>query len=173
MLKNIIITIYVIIIGIALTTIIFSTSRNSEGLIQFGNTIVVEVESNVLEPKIVKGDLVLVNENDKKVEEKDIISYITLEEGQTVIRTNEIAAITEDVNEVKIYSLKKEDGSIENIDDSCILGTYKATIPFAGTILGFLLSRQGFLIITLIPACILFVLFLVNFLLSLRKETQQ
>ena len=77
------------------------------------------------------------------------------------------------VNEVKIYSLKKEDGSIENIDDSCILGTYKATIPFAGTILGFLLSRQGFLIITLIPACILFVLFLVNFLLSLRKKTQQ
>ena len=85
MLKNIIITIYVIIIGIALTTIIFSTSRNSEGLIQFGNTIVVEVESNVLEPKIVKGDLVLVNVNDKKVEEKDIISYITLEEGQTVV----------------------------------------------------------------------------------------
>ena len=173
MLKNIIITIYVIIIGIALTTIIFSTSRNKEGLIQFGNTIVVEVESNVLEPKIVKGDLVLVNANNKKVKEKDIISYITLEEGQTVIRTNEIAAITEDVDEVKIYSLKKEDGSIENIDDSCILGTYKATIPFAGTILGFLLSRQGFLMITVIPACILFVLFLVNFLLSVRKKTQQ
>ena len=53
-----------------------SMNRNEQGLIQFGNTILVEVESNVLEPKLVIGDLVLVNSKEQKVKEKDIIKQI-------------------------------------------------------------------------------------------------
>lgn len=173
MLKNIILTIYIIIIGIALGTIILSANYNEYGLIQFGNTALVEVESNVLEPKIVTGDLVLINTKEKTVKEKDIISYITLEQGETTIRINKITAITTDINDEKIYSLTKEDGTIENIDDSCILGTYKVAIPLAGTILNYILTKQGFLTVTLIPAILLFIFFLITFFLGIINKKRE
>ena len=172
MLKKVILTLYVIIIGIAIGVIVVSMNRNEQGLIQFGNTILVEVESNVLEPKLVIGDLVLVNSKEQKVKEKDIITYFTLENQKSEIRTNEIAAITEDVNGVTIYSLKKEDGTIENIDNSCIIGTYKLSIPYAGTILNYILSKNGFLTVTLVPAIILFLIMLLKFVMEVSPKKQ-
>ena len=172
MLKKVILTLYVIIIGIAIGVIVVSMNRNEQGLIQFGNTILVEVESNVLEPKLVIGDLVLVNSKEQKVKEKDIITYFALENQKSEIRTNEIAAITEDVNGVTIYSLKKEDGTIENIDNSCIIGTYKLSIPYAGTILNYILSKDGFLTVTLVPAIILFLIMLLKFVMEVIPKKQ-
>ena len=96
MLRNIIITIYVVIIVIAITVLTLSNNITETGVIELGNHVLVEVESNILEPKTVKGDLVIADKTEKKVKEKDIISYITLENGATVLRTNQIAAVTKD-----------------------------------------------------------------------------
>ena len=170
MLRNIIITIYVVIIVIAITVLTLSNNITETGVIELGNHVLVEVESNILEPKTVKGDLVIADKTEKNVKEKDIISYITLENGATVLRTNQIAAVTKDSLGKKIYSLKREDGTIENIDDSCILGTYKMTVPFAGTILNYLLSPKGFYTIVLIPAIALAIFFFTDFLLDLKKS---
>ena len=126
------------------------------------------VDAQSLEPKTVKGDLVISDKTDKDVKLKDIISYVTLQNGTTIIRTNKIVAITKDKNQKNIYSLKKEDGTIENIDDSCILGAYKMTIPLAGTIITYLLSQQGFYMVVLLPAMALAVFFLTDFLLDLK-----
>lgn len=167
MLKNIVLTLYVIIVGIAIGTSIISGHITETGIIEFGNTAFVEVGSNELEPETVKGDLVIIDTSDKSVKKKDIISYITIEQGQTRIRTNKIVAVTKDSTGAKIYSLRREDGTIENIDDSCILGTYQATIPFAGTAVSYVLTRKGFYSVTLFPAIILFILLLFDFLLNL------
>lgn len=172
MLKNIILTIYIIIIAVAIGVVVVSMSRNELGLIQLGNIILAEAESNVLESKIVTGDLILVNAEKKEVKEKDIITYFTLENQKSEIRTNQIAAITKDVNGVTIYSLKKEDGTIENIDDSCIIGTYELSIPYAGKILNYILSKNGFLTVTLIPAIILFIIMLLKFLTEVLPKKQ-
>lgn len=150
-----------------------STHITETGVIEFGNTVIVEVESNVLKPKIVKGDLVISKKTETELKEKDIISYVTLEEGKTTIRTNKIVAITEDNQEKKIYSLKKEDGTIENIDDSCILGQYQMEIPLAGTILTYLLSQQGFYTVVLLPSIALAIFFLTDFLLDLKRKRKE
>ena len=178
MLKNIVLILYVIIVGIAIGTSIISGHITETGIIEFGKTAFVEVGSNELEPETVKGDLVIIDTSDKSVKKKDIISYITIEQGQTRIRTNKIVAVTKDSTGAKIYSLRsstgakiyslrREDGTIENIDDSCILGTYQATIPFAGTAVSYVLTRKGFYSVTLFPAVILFILVLFDFLLNL------
>ena len=172
MLKNIILTIYIIIIAVAIGVVVVSMSRNELGLIQLGNIILAEAESNVLEPEIVTGDLVLVNTEKKEVKEKDIITYFTLENQKSEIRTNQIAAITKDVNGITIYSLKKEDGTIENIDSSCIIGTLNISIPYAGKILNYVLSKNGFLTVTLVPAIILFLITLLNFVIILQPKKQ-
>ena len=165
MLRNLILTIYTVIIVIAITVLILSNHTTETGIIEIGNYALVEVESNILEPKTVKGDLVISDKTDKDVKLKDIISYVT-----SIIRTNKIVAITKDKNQKNIYSLKKEDGTIENIDDSCILGAYKMTIPLAGTIITYLLSQQGFYMVVLLPAMALAVFFLTDFLLDLKKR---
>lgn len=169
MLKKIIFTTYIIIIGIACSVLILSNSKNSQGLIQFGNTALVKVETDMLEPKIVTGDLVLADTKEKNIKEKDIISYITLINDKTSIQTNEVAAMTTSDNK-KIYSLKRSDGTIENIDSSCIIGKYKSLIPYLGTIIDYLLTKRGFWTITLTPAILLFIYFLINFTLPLRKR---
>ena len=84
-----------------------SMNRNEEGLIQFGNTVLTEASSNILEPKILKGDLILTDTKKKDLKEKDIITYFTKKNNNLEISTNEIAAITKDVNGITIYSLKK------------------------------------------------------------------
>ena len=94
MLRNIIITIYVVIIVIAITVLTLSNNITETGVIELGNHVLVEVESNILEPKTVKGDLVIADKTEKKVKEKDIISYITLENGATVIQVGFIMGRT-------------------------------------------------------------------------------
>ena len=121
MLRNIIITIYVVIIVIAITVLTLSNNITETGVIELGNHVLVEVESNILEPKTVKGDLVIADKTEKKVKEKDIISY-------------------------------------------------KMTVPFAGTILNYLLSQKGFYTIVLIPAIALAIFFFTDFLLDLKKS---
>ena len=70
MVKNIIFAIYIIIIGIAIGVIVVSMNRNEEGLIQFGNTVLTEASSNILEPKILKGDLILKKKKKKRFKRK-------------------------------------------------------------------------------------------------------
>lgn len=173
MFKNIILSIYIILIAIAITVSTLSNHVTETGVIEFGNNVLIEAESNILKPTIVKGDLVISDKSDKKVKIKDIISYVTLEDGNTIIRTNKIVAITKDSSGKNIYSLKKEGGTIENIDDSCILGAYKITIPLVGTIMTYLLTQQGFYTVVLIPSIILTIVLLIDFLLDLKKRRKQ
>lgn len=162
--KKILTILYSIIIGIACIIFIFSINRNDLGIIEFNNTALVEVKNTLLEPQISKGSLVLVNTQEKEVEKKDIIAYITLDGTIPSINTNEIVAITEDVNNEKIYSLTRKDGTIENIDNSCIIGTYKTKIPFMGSIIYFLLTTKGFLLVTVLPAVILLIITFIDFI---------
>lgn len=170
MVKNIILAIYIIIIGIAIGVIVVSMNRNEDGLIQFGNIVLTEASSNVLEPEILKGDLVLANIKKKEFKEKDVITYFTKDDNNLEISTNEIAAITKDVNGITIYSLKKEDGTIENIDNSCIIGTLSVSIPYAGKFLNYILSKDGFLTVTLVPAIVLFLIMLLKFVIILQPK---
>lgn len=170
MLKKIVLFIYIIIIGIAVTIIILSNSVTETGIIAINNNALVTVDNNLLKPKIVAGDLVVVDITIKKVKEDDIISYVTLDEDKTIIRTNKIVATTKDENNNKIYSLKVENGEIENIDDSCIIGKVKTTIPFLGNILTYLMTTKGFLTVTLLPAIIILIGYIISFILSLSKR---
>ena len=88
MLKKIVLFIYIIIIGIAITIIILSNSVTETGIIAINNNALITVDNNLLKPKIVAGDLVVVDITIKKVKEDDIISYVTLDEDKTIIRTN-------------------------------------------------------------------------------------
>ena len=173
MVKNIIITIYILIIGIVISVVILSTNRNEQGIIQLGNTALIEIKNEALEPKIVSGDLVLVNTTEISPKENDIISYFSLENGNSIINTNKIVGIVTDVNNEKIYSLKNTDGTIENIDSSCIIGKLKLTIPYAGAILNYAISTQGFRTITLLPATILFIIILLKFILEIKQKNKQ
>lgn len=172
MVKNIIITIYILLIGIVISVVLLSANRNEQGIIQLGNTALVEIKNEVLKPKIVSGDLVLVNTAETSPKENDIISYFTLENGNSIINTNKIVGIVTDVNNEKIYSLKNIDGTIENIDNSCIIGKLKLTIPYVGTILKYIMSPEGFRTVTLLPASILFIIMLLNFIYKLDKKNK-
>ena len=76
MFKNIVLIIYVIIIGIAIGVAILSNHMTEAGIIEFGNTALVEIESDVLKPETVTGDLAIIDTSDTKVKKDDIIAYV-------------------------------------------------------------------------------------------------
>ena len=172
MIRNIIITIYIFIIGIVISVVILSANRNEQGIIQLGNTALIEIKNEVLEPKIVPGDLVLVDITKTSPKEKEIISYFTLKNGKSTINTNKIVGVVTDINNETIYSLKNSDGTIENIDSSCIIGKLKMTIPYVGAILNYAMSTTGFRTITLLPATILFIIILLNFIIGTNQKKE-
>ena len=113
MLKKIVLFIYIIIIGIAITIIILSNSVTETGIIAINNNALVTVDNNLLKPKIVAGDLVVVDITTKKV---------------------------------------------------------KTNIPFLGNILTYLMTTKGFLTVTLLPAIIILIGYIISFILSLSKR---
>lgn len=149
--------------------IILNSYKTETGVIQFSKIGLVKAQSNVLAPKIANGDLVIFNIKTKNLKKGDIITYITIKNNKAFIETNQVVAITQDINNKNIYSLKNSDGAIENIDDSCILGTYQMNIPFLGTVMNYITTKEGFLTITLFPSITLFIIILINFILNLPK----
>ena len=169
MTRKAIIIIYTIIIGLAIGMIVLNNHKTETGIIKFSKVGLATATTNVLAPKIATGDLVIINTEIKQLSKGNIITYITKRNGKTLVETNQIVAITQDVNNKNIYSLKNKDGTIENIDDSCILGCYQVNIPILGTVINYMTTQDGFLTITLVPSVTVFLLILFNFVINLLK----
>ena len=148
--KNIIFIIYIII---AIFTTICLLSFNKFRVTEFGDTSLVIVSNNQLEPTYNKGDIVIVNKNDEIVDGENVFFY-TIENREIKIKLAKVERTQRVTKDEKTYTLE---GNGE-ISSEYVIGSAKTAsiIPKVGVVLEILESKWGFLFIIVLPALIAF-----------------
>lgn len=135
------------------------------------------VQTDSMEPTISVGDLIIdtVVEDPSELEVGDIITYWTIIDGQQVLNTHRITEIT-DYDNYLYFDTKGDNNTIEDstgVHENDIVGEYLFAIPNLGTMIDFLTTGTGFLLVIVVPVFIFFVFQVVTFfkaLFAYQKE---
>lgn len=153
LISNIIFIIYLII---AIFVTVCLLSYNDYKVTVFGDTSLVIVSDNKMEPNYKKGDLVFV-ENSDKYEVGDQVFYYNTYNEQIKIRIGTISAVEKGDNSEIVYTLDNEEEQM--ISNKFVVGTTSTakSIQNVGLVLGILESKWGFLFLIVLPALLAFV----------------
>lgn len=146
---------YAVIIALILMIIFVIQNRSStEAPSIFGYRLYI-VQSGSMEPTLGVGSLIAVKEMQAKdIEVNDVISYKP--NGETVV-THRVVGI-ENTEEGLMFKTR---GDANNADDpnllsgSNIIGKQTFSIPYLGRILGFVKTRVGLILVTIIPVTLI------------------
>lgn len=135
------------------------------------------VKTNSMEPTIMKGDFIIVEEcNPETLEVGDVISFLATEQDQTLVKTHRIVSID---NSSGFQTFVTRGDNNEVVDDvpvfaGDVIGLWKETrIPKMGTIIDFVSSKTGFLICIVFPLLVLFVYQIYKFVVVVIEEKNQ
>lgn len=148
--RNLFIILYVVI---AIFVTICLLSYNKYRVSELGEYTLVIVDSNKLEPDFKKGDLVIVDGNNKIEVGDKVFFYNTYSKNisVSVAQILEEEVITEDES---TYTLEGD----KTLSSEYVIGSSESVtkIPNLGTILGILESKWGFLILVVFPSLLAF-----------------
>lgn len=149
--SNIIFIIYFII---AIFVTVCLLSYNDYKVTVFGNTSLIVVEDNKMQPDYNKGDLIIV-ENSEEVSVGEKIFFYNVYNEQIKVRIGTITNI-ENKGKEKICTI--DDGE-HTISSEFVIGATAnaSSTPKIGTVLGILESKWGFLFLIVLPALLAFV----------------
>ncbi len=161
-------SIIIMVIIIAIITTILLYNMDDRGIMHIHNYYLVTLDKTYKE----SNNLIIVkNVAIEKLSKEDLVAYIYFENNQQAIRTGTINNIITTKTHSKIFQVVNErSNKIENIDSSCIIGTYRIEIPFIGLITKYLFSRDGFLIIIVAPLLIMCIYYLFMFVNTLNQK---
>lgn len=164
---NIFIVLYAII---AIFVTICLLSYNEYRISEFGDYSLVIIDSRELEPEFAKGDLVITDRS-YKVEEGQQVFFYKTNFGEVSISVAEIVERQEYTNGEVTYVLEGDN----IIKEKNILGAVDKvkTIKNAGTILGVLESKWGFLVLIVLPSLIAFLYEIAELISDLRSGSNK
>lgn len=148
---NIIFIIYAII---AVFVTICLLSFNEFKVTEFGDSSWVIIDNNELEPNYNKGDLVIVNKEDR-IREGDTIFFYNTSTDKVEVTLAEVTKVEKVSNSEYTYNLEGD----YTISSEYVLGNAESTtvISKIGTVLGVLESKWGFLILIVFPSLLAFI----------------
>ena len=129
------------------------------------------VQSDSMAPTFEKGDLII----DKAVKDPhdlapgDVITFWTVINGQKVLNTHRIIAIT-DYENYLYFDTKGDNNTIEDttgVHQNDIVGIYSFKLKNVGTVLDFLQTPVGFGLCIVLPVAIFFIFELISFFKTL------
>ena len=133
------------------------------------------VQTDSMAPTFLSGDLIFIRKCDTaNLEEGDIICFHTIIENEYALNTHRILQIDE-INGIRSYVTKGDNNEISDshiISDGDIVGKYIGKISRLGTVMEFLSSSFGFLVVIVLPMLLFFiyqVYHLIMVTISLRK----
>jgi signal peptidase len=165
-----IILILAILFGIFCSFTAFVSKRGS-GVPSFFGIRPFAIQSDSMAPFFFKGDLVLdtVVKDPKDLKVGDVITYWTVISGERVLNSHRITEIT-DMGTYLCFNTKGDNNTIEDaigVHQAEIVGKYMTHIPKLGTVIDFLQTGTGFLIVILVPVFLFFVYHVVQFFKTL------
>lgn len=130
----------IIIVLIAILITWMSLNINNLNFIELGSYSLVTENSNLVLAK---------KQNIKKINKNNSIVYINYKNNNLIIKTGTIKQI-DTTNNKTIYKVTTNNKDT-NIDSSCVIGNHVFTIPILGMITNYLLTRDGFLLLIVLP----------------------
>ena len=141
----------------AFTTLATKDQSNVASLAGFTPMI---VETDSMLPTFAAGDLIIVKKCDtSKLEEGDIICFHTIIENEYALNTHRILEINEE-NGIRAYKTKGDNNELSDthiISDGDIVGQYVGKLSRMGTVMDFLSSSMGFLLVIVLPMLLFFI----------------
>lgn len=168
-----------IIILLAIFITIMSLTKKTNNLSSIFGYYVFSIKTESMEPVIKKGDLIIGKKyNNDLIKKGDILSFYTLEDDRTIIKTHRVEKIYDD-GALKSYLMKgdnnekPDDVHITNNDIICRYTNVR--IPLLGYIFNFIKSKVGFFVTIIIPLFITFIYNLYTLILTIieDKKTKQ
>ena len=151
---------WIIILLAALYAFTTLATRDSQNVSSVAGFTPLSVESDSMSPTFNAGDLIIIRRCDTSaLQVGDIITFHTLIENQYALNTHRIAEI-EEVYGLRSYTTKGDNNAIADtrfVSDNDIVGKYVTKLPHMGTVMDFLSSSTGFLIVIVLPMLLFFI----------------
>lgn len=168
---------WVLIIIIAFFAIVtFSQKGDGNVMNLFGYTPMT-VLSDSMAPTFEKDDLIIVHHGDAaSYQVDDIISFWTVLDGKKVINTHRILSVYSEGGMVQ-YTTKGDANLAADtyvVGTADVIGKYVAAVPLLGSVLSFLGTSLGFLMVIVLPLLAFFVYQiyrLVTLLIEVKRQT--
>mgnify|MGYP004650864173 CR=1 FL=1 len=142
----------------AFTTMATRDEQNVSSLLGYTPMV---VKSDSMAPTFEKGDLIFVHTCDtSKLKEGDIITFHTIIDNEYALNTHRIQKIESSGDVRSFTTIGDNNNGIADqhiISDGDIVGKYVGKIAKAGTLMDFLSSSTGFLIIIVLPMLLFFI----------------
>jgi signal peptidase len=137
------------------------------------------VQTNSMNPTLVKGDYIFVEECDPtNLQVGDIISYFTIIDGTRVINTHRIVEVNAE-NDIIQYRTqgdnKETNPEVDKlmVSPGDVIGKYNGTrIPKLGAVIDYLSTQMGFFLIILLPV-LLFTIYQIYKLINVIMYNQK
>ena len=152
-------------------------SKSGSGVPTFFGFRPFSVQTDSMEPTFSAGDMIIdeVITDAADLEVGDVITYWTIIEGQQVLNSHRITSIT-DYENYLYFDTKGDNNTIGDstgVHQNDIVGRYLFKIPGLGTLVDFLSTGTGFLIVIVVPVFIFFVFQIMEFskaLMAYQRE---
>ncbi len=142
-------------------------SKRGDGVPDLFGLRVFSIQSDSMEDTFYEGDLIVDTKVKDPAELKvgDVITFFTVIQGERVLNTHRITEITD--NGTYLYFTTQGDNSPDvdplGVHENEIVGLYRFAIPKVGSVIDFLQTGTGFLVVIVLPVFLFFIYNLVQF----------
>ena len=154
------VVLWAVILVAALFAFTTLATRNTNQVASLAGYTPLTVASDSMAPTFRTGDMIVIRKCDpSKLVEGDIITFHTIINNQYALNTHRIAQIQE-MNGVRSYVTKGDNNAMADIHmiaDGDIVGKFVTRVPVMGTVMDFLSSSIGFLVVIVLPLLIFFI----------------
>lgn len=162
----------VIIFAIGITLISLTSDKNNVSKI--GKYIPLNVMTDSMEPTIMEGDFIIMEECDpQSLEVGDVISFLATEQDHVIIKTHRIVDV-DTSSGFKSFTTRGDNNAVNDsipVFSADIIGKWTdIKLPKVGKIINFVSSKTGFLICIIFPLLILFIYQIYKFIVVIMEE---
>lgn len=142
-------------------------SKSGGGVPSFFGIRPFSIQTESMEPFFSKGDLIIDKavKDPAELEVGDVITFWTVIQGERVLNSHRIIQI-DDYGTYLSFVTKGDNNTVEDsltVHQAEIVGKYKTHIPGMGTVIDFLQTGTGFLLVIVIPCALFFIYQLITF----------
>lgn len=173
--------IIIIFVFMAVVEIAFVLMKDENGVTHFGNYIPIPIRDDSMEPTINMDDLIVDKEvsTPTKIKENDVITYFAINGDTKEIRTGRVISIVNSSSSIawKVRGDNQGESSTTAVSSTDLIGQFTNTkMLFAGGVLAFVESQNGFLVCIIIPLALIFfiqICKLIHTLITNKKEKKE